>query len=433
MWYVKFQKRCRWLALAGFMLICIFSYGLLMKSIPDKIRIVAGREESFDLKVPVTGKIQFGEMEVFISQTPAIAGEVHTDAEPLKQESINMNERFTLRSFREGEFSISCRLFGIFYLKDVSVEVVSQQEVVPCGVPVGIYVETDGILAIGTGSVTGMDGMSYEPALHIIQSGDYIKTVDRVAVTSKEQLVERVNDSGGATLALGVVRGNELIQLRVTPVQTARDQYRLGIWVRDDLAGVGTMTYYTPDMKYGALGHPVSDVDTNAVIRLKEGLLYETRIVGIVRGEKGTPGELEGMIDYQSGHCLGTVQGNSPTGVYGTLERLPDGVQDAKSVEIGMKQEISTGPAQIISSVSGQRQAYDIEITTLNFNRDNVNKGIQFRVTDERLLRLTGGIVQGMSGSPILQGGKLIGAVTHVFVQDAAKGYGVFIENMLEH
>lgn len=398
MWHFtfqKFQKRCRWLALSGLILVCIFFYYLLMESIPDKIRIVAGREETFDLKVPVTGQVQPGEVPVFTNQSPSVQGEVHTDTRT-PQMTINMNDRFTLSSAREGEFLISCKLFGIIDLKDVSVEVVSEQMVVPCGTPVGIYVKTEGILAIGTSAVTGIDGMSYEPALHTIQSGDYIKTVDNEVITDKEQLVEKVNASGGKTLVLGVQRGDELIQLKVTPVQTSRDEYRLGIWVRDDLAGVGTMTYYTPDLEYGALGHPVSDVDTSTMIRLDEGLLYETRIVGITRGEKGSPGELAGVIDYQPIYRLGTVSGNSQTGIFGTLERIPSGLEDAEMMEMGMKRELEIGPAQIISAVSGERKYYDIEIMALDYNEANENKGIQFQVTDESLLRLTGGIVQGM-------------------------------------
>ncbi len=432
----KFQKRCRWLGLSGLILICIFFYFfyvLMLEAIPDKIRIVAGREETFDLGVPVTGQIQPGEVEVFTNQSPKVSGEVHTNLGDSSPSLINMNDSFTISSAREGEFLISCKLFGIFDLKDVSVEVVGEQMVIPCGTPVGIYVKTEGILAIGTSGVTGIDGMTYEPALHIIQSGDYIKTVDNEVITSKEQLVEKVNASGGNTLVLGVQRGDELIRLKVTPVQTERDEYRLGIWVRDDLAGVGTMTYFTPDMQYGALGHPVSDVDTSTMIRLDEGLLYETRIVGITKGEKGAPGELAGVIDYQPSFCLGTVQGNSQTGIFGTLDRIPSGLEDAQVMEIGMKQELETGPAQIISAVSGEREFYNIEILELDLNSANENKGIQFQVTDQRLLAITGGIVQGMSGSPIIQNGKLVGAVTHVFVQDATKGYGVFLESMMGH
>lgn len=405
--YHKFQKKCRWLVPAGLVSICIFSYFLLMQSIPDKIRIVAGREERFDLKVPVTGEVTDVSLPVFTNQSPVLdKSQVH----------INMNESFTLQSEKEGSFSIVCKLFGIFSLKEVSVEVVNEAMVAPGGIPVGIYVKTDGILVIGTGAVTGMDGMNYEPAYHLVKSGDYIKTVNDEVVTTKEELIEKVNLYGGQDLVLGLMRGGEFTRIRVTPIKTGEDEYRIGVWVRDDMAGVGTMSYYTADLHYGALGHPVSDADTGTSIHLGEGLLYETKIVGITKGEKGKPGELSGVIDYNDKYCMGTVTDNSVTGIYGVLTDIPDALKETEFVEAGLKQEMKTGPAKIISCVSGERKTYDIEITSLDFNSESINKGIQFEVTDPELLEITGGIVQGMSGSPIIQNDKLVGAVTHVCV-----------------
>lgn len=421
--YIKFQKRCRWLALAGLVFICIFSYDLLKESVPDKIRIVAGREETFDLKVPITGEMEESQLEVLTNQSPKVdADKIH----------IDMNQSFTLKSAREGNYSIDCKLFGIFSFKQVDVEVIEEEMVVPCGIPVGIYVKTDGILAIGTGTVTGIDGMNYEPAEHLVKSGDYIKTVNEEAVTTKEELIEKVSQCGESDIVLGLVRNGEYTQIRVKPVKTGEDEYKIGVWVRDDMAGVGTMTYFTSDLTYGALGHPVSDADTSTTIRLGEGLLYETKIIGITKGEKGKPGELSGVIDYETKHCMGTVAGNSESGIYGTLKRIPDSLKDQASVPVGLKQEMEVGPAKIISTVSGERREYDIVITSLDYHSESKNKGIQFEVVDEELLNLTGGIVQGMSGSPILQNGKLVGAVTHVFIQDSTKGYGIFLETMLE-
>ncbi len=422
--YIKFQKRCRWLALAGLVLICIFSYDLLKESVPDKIRIVAGREETFDLKVPITGEMEESQLEVLTNQSPRVdQDKIH----------IDMNQSFTLKSAKEGSYSIDCKIFGIFSFKQVDVEVIKEELVVPCGIPVGIYVKTDGILAIGTGTVTGIDGMNYEPAEHLVKSGDYIKTVNEEAVTTKEELIEKVNQYGDSDIVLGLVRNGEYTQIRVEPVKTGEAEYKIGVWVRDDMAGVGTMTYLTSDLSYGALGHPVSDADTSTTIRLGEGLLYETKIIGITKGEKGKPGELSGVIDYETKHCMGTVAGNSESGIYGELKRMPESLKGETAVPVGLKQEMELGPAQMISTVSGERRTYDIVITSLDYHSESENKGIQFEVVDEALLNLTGGIVQGMSGSPILQNGKLVGAVTHVFIQDSTKGYGIFIENMLKH
>lgn len=422
MQFKKLQRRCGWLAWFGLILVLIFSYFSLIQAIPDKIRIIAGREETFDLRVPVTGVVNDSGVEVFTNQSSGV------DNQNLH---LNMRDSFTLKSGKEGSFSIVCKLFGIFSLKEVSVEVVNEEMVVPCGVPVGIYVKTDGILVVGTGVVTGLDGMNYEPAYHLIKSGDYIKTVNDEVVTTKEELIEKINLYGGQDLNLGIIRNDEYTQIKVSTVSTGLNEYKIGVWVRDDLAGVGTMTYYTSSMHYAALGHPVSDADTSTTIQLGTGHLYETKIVGITKGEKGKPGELAGIIDYQSQYHLGTVLGNSNAGIYGTLERVPSSLEGASYVNVGLKQEVSLGAASIISSVSGERKEYSIEIKEIDYNSGNENKEIQFQVTDLDLLELTGGIVQGMSGSPIIQNGKLVGAVTHVFVQDASKGYGIFIENML--
>ena len=195
--YRKFQKRCRWLAFAGLVFICIFSFYLMNQSVPDKIRIVAGREETFDLKVPVTGELNGSKAEVSVNQSPKVSSDrVH----------IDMNQTFTLKSSKEGKFSIVCKLFGIFSFKEVDVEVINEEMVVPCGIPIGIYVKTDGILAIGTGTVTGLDGMNYEPAYHLVKSGDYIKTVNGEAVTTKEELMEKVSQYGTSDVVLGLVR-----------------------------------------------------------------------------------------------------------------------------------------------------------------------------------------------------------------------------------
>lgn len=181
-----------------------------------------------------------------------------------------------------------------------------------------------------------------------------------------------------------------------------------------------------------ALGHPVSDIDTGTKVALSEGILYEAQVAGITKGEKGHPGEVSGLITYMEQFRLGTVEENTDCGIFGKLERMPEELKEVEYIPIAMKQEVREGKAEIVSYLSGERKTYEIEIIGIDYSSSNVNKGIMFEVTDPELLKLTGGIVQGMSGSPIIQDGKLIGAVTHVFVQDAARGYGVFVEKMLQ-
>ncbi len=428
---LKEQKRKKmryqiWVAraslIAGFCWGVFFTYTVFAEAIPDKIYIEKGEAEIFNFHVPVTGELQQEGVEVFGNQSPAVEEDKIT---------LDLNESFSLKSQEQGKYNMSCKLLGLFHIKDVSVEVMDKEQVVPCGVPVGIYVKTDGVMIVGTGTIVGNDGMSHEPAANLVKSGDYVKTVNDEIVEDKEDLIEKINQCQGEPVILGVLREEEYIHLKVEPVETEENEYKLGIWVRDDLAGVGTLTFYDSQGRYGALGHPVSDMDTGLKVSLNEGILYEAEIAGITKGEKGDPGEISGVITYLDQYKLGTVEENSNVGIYGKLERTPEEDSGSSYFPITLKQNIEKGEATIISSVSGEQKEYTIRILELDYNSEN--KGILFQVTDEELLNLTGGVIQGMSGSPIIQNGAVIGAVTHVFVQDSSKGYGIFIENMLEH
>ena len=415
-WMIRFSLT------AGFCWIIFFSYYAVVESIPDTIRLEKGETGNFDFDLPITGELKQEGIEVFGNQSPTV------DSEKIK---LDLNQSFSLKSQQQGNYVMSCKLFGLFQIKDVSVEVMDKAQVVPCGVPVGIYVKTDGVLIIGTGNVVGSDGMSHEPAANLVKSGDYVKTVNEQVIETKEDLVEKINQCQGEPVILGILREEEYIDLKVEPVKTDEDEYKLGIWVRDDLAGVGTLTFYDEQGDYGALGHPVSDMDTGIKVNMSEGSLYEAEIAGITKGEKGNPGEISGVITYLDQYRLGTVEENTNKGIYGKLEKLPAENGEPSYYPIGLKQTIEEGEATIISSVSGEKREYTINITNMDYNSEN--KGILFQVTDPELLELTGGVIQGMSGSPIIQNGKVIGAVTHVFVQDSTRGYGIFIENMLQH
>ena len=335
-------------------------------------------------------------------------------------------------AYASESYAISYKYLGLIPLKTAQVEVRDPVYVIPGGVPIGIYMETDGILAIGTGKVTGRDGLNYEPAYGFIKNGDYIQKVNGQEVTEKEDLMELVQEAKGQEVVLELVRGEETIQVKVKPVETDTGDYKLGIWVRDNTQGVGTLTFLTEDGQFGALGHGVSDVDTGVLLKLSQGKLYDTNIVDIKKGEKGTPGELSGLIRYRSELECGKLLQNTVVGIFGTAfsrlkEKLPQ-----ETLPIGYKQEIELGEAWVRCSLSGELKDYRVEITEVNNKESDANKGIVLQVTDPELLALTGGIVQGQSGSPIIQNGKLIGAVTHVFIQDPTKGFGIFIENMLE-
>lgn len=242
-----------------------------------------------------------------------------------------------------------------------------------------------------------------------------------------------VEESGGEAVRLTVERNGEIMDLQIKPQRDVNNAYKIGVWVRDNAQGVGTMTYIDNQGNFGALGHGINDVDTSTLMHMEGGMLYETSIIEIKKGEVGNPGEMTGMIVYSDDRILGEIDSNSSRGIFGSCNSRALALGAEEPLPIGLKQEIEKGPAQILCTVDGSPKYYDVEITEIHLDHDNVNRGIELKVVDERLLEITGGIVQGMSGSPIIQNGKFIGAVTHVLVQDSSRGYGIFIENMLEH
>lgn len=402
--YDQFVWQMTWV---GFFLVVAFAIRTFYQAIPEQIYITAGETVSYDFDVPVSIVLKEESAEVFESLTDPI-----------------------MRSTRPA-YTVTCKLFGLFPVKDVEVMLVDRQQVYASGMPIGIYVKTEGILVLGTAKVSDGNGRERQPAQNLVKSGDYIVSLNGEPVYEKEDLIEKIDAYGENREILGLRRNDEYIEVSLMPVETSQGRHLLGIWVRDDLAGVGTLTYYQEDGNFGALGHAVSDGDTGTRMDLSEGWIYEADIIGIKKGENGTPGELSGMIDYSPDYCLGSITENTPLGIRGILQQDSAMRVGGKVYGVCYKQDIRIGTAYILSEVSGELRSYEIEIESLDFSGHEENKGILFRVTDPDLLGLTGGIVQGMSGSPIIQDERIIGAVTHVFVSDASMGYGIFIEKML--
>lgn len=352
---------------------------------------------------------------------------------PSDEIRLKVDEPFSLYAKNLGSYHLGLKLFGKFQFKEIQLDVVDTHYAVPCGVPVGIYLRSNGVLVIGTGRIRCQDGEETEPAYGILQSGDYIEAINGEPLRDKEALITSLNDNGGREALLRVRRDGEELEIRMNPVQAADGNYKLGAWVRDDTQGIGTMTYVDTNGNFGALGHGISDSDTGDVVEIDEGALYETEIMGIEKGSAGNPGVMAGVIYYGPGSRLGSIEANTRVGIFGKVnEKLQKSIS-GEALEIGYRQDVKKGRAWIRSSVSGEPRDYEIEIQRIDYNPIQENKSLVIRIVDEELLKLTGGIVQGMSGSPILQDGKLVGAVTHVFVQDSTRGYGIFVEDMLRH
>ncbi len=333
----------------------------------------------------------------------------------------------------EETYEISYSLLGKIPLKTVSASVVEPATVYAGGSPIGIYLRTDGVLVVGTGVIRAADGSKQCPAENIVKCGDYIKAANGETVSTKEEFVACVGKSGGSDIVLDVEREGEDIELKISPIADENGIYRAGIWVRNDTQGIGTLTYVDEDGHFGALGHGISDVDTGELMEIEDGTLYDAEVISIVKGRQGSPGELAGVIHYSEGYKIGVIEENNQNGLYGTISGFPMLAEQMSRYEVAYRQSVETGPAAILCSVDGICREYSVEIEEIRLNGKDINKGMVLRVTDPELLELTGGIVQGMSGSPIIQNGCIVGAVTHVFVNDPTKGYGIFIENMLEH
>lgn len=300
------------------------------------------------------------------------------------------------------------------------------------GMPVGIYMETDGVMVLNTEKIEGLDGNVYEPAADRVKTGDYIMAVNHQEITGKSDLLELVEEIDGGNVVLTLRRGEDTMDIKISPVEYEPDHYRLGIWVRDNVQGLGTITFLTEQSRFGALGHGISDTDTNMLMTIDSGRVYRTSIKDITKGYSGSPGTMEGIIVYNNYNVLGTIDKNTEAGIYGTIDKIDDLFEEQIPIETASKEEIRTGDAMIRCYIDNEIKEYDIRVTEIDKTDSEINKGLVIQVTDPELLEKTGGIIQGMSGSPIIQDGKLIGAVTHVFVQDSTKGYGIFIENMLK-
>lgn len=324
---------------------------------------------------------------------------------------------------------VTVKLFNLIPVKTVNVTTVDESEVVVLGTPFGLKMFTEGVLVVGFSNVETENGTVNPSADAGIKKGDIILQLNGTAVESNSEVQTIVKNNKEKPINILIKRNGETFMVCVTPKLSKNDNsYKIGLWIRDSSAGIGTLTFYDPknDVLAG-LGHGICDTDTGELLPCEKGQFVGAEIVGIKKSTAKTTGELQGVF---SGGQIAQISDNDITGVYGTdCERGIDGI----AMPIGLKQEITLTKAQILTTLdNGEPKYYECVIKKVYHNDSSKIKNMVIQVTDKELLEKTGGIVQGMSGSPIIQNGKLIGAVTHVFVNDSTKGYGIFVENMLE-
>ena len=369
-------------------------------------------------QLPNTIHIKKGEKISLCYNIPASA--------TINNQKIKLNRTFIFQKCSSGQYEMKTSLFGAIPLKKIKVKVVDGQKVIPSGQVVGIYVETNGLLVIDTDGFTGENGVDHAPSKNKLYRGDYIKKIDGADVLSKKQFIEKINQSNGNSVTLTVSRRSKVLKIKIKPEFSKTDHmYKIGAWIRDNTQGIGTMTYIKKD-SFGGLGHGIYDMDTGKLLKIKGGFLLTPQIYSIKKGKSGTPGEIVGSIEYKEENILGSIKKNTEKGIYGTVSDT-----ESKAYEIGYRQDVKKGKAYILSNLTGSMKKYEIRISKVVPSDTDVLKSMEIEVTDKRLLNLTNGIIQGMSGSPIIQDGKLIGAVTHVFVDDPTKGYAILMETMI--
>ncbi len=393
-------------------------------SLPDEIRLFQGSIEQLRLSMPVTGSIAASNPNVVdINGTSGI------------EANIDFSSPVTINSKQSGETELQLKV-GNVPIKTVKVNVLDEFKVYPGGQSIGVQLQTAGVLVVGHHLVdTGTEKIS-PGELAKIRVGDMILKINGMFINDIEEVGKLVKEAGekNQTLSLLVARGEEKLEVQLTPVHDAKEKaYRMGLYIRDSAAGVGTLTFYDPKSKrYGALGHVISDIDTGKPIVVGDGHVVQSRVTSIEKGMNGAPGEKFAIFQNEK-EKLGNITKNTPFGIFGKMDKYPDNNLVNEPLPIALTEQVEEGPAQILTVVDGQKvEKFDIEIVNVIQQRFPATKGMIIKVTDPRLLEKTGGIVQGMSGSPIIQKGRLVGAVTHVFVNDPTSGYGLFIEWMLQ-
>lgn len=326
----------------------------------------------------------------------------------------------------EDAYDAKVKLFGVIPIATAKVQVADDDYVIAGGFPFGIKIFAEGVLIVGFNDVKTANGLVNPATDAGLQAGDFVLAVEKKPISTNTQLQEQLEASGGNPVTLSVQRQGKNHTVTLTPALAEDGKYKAGMWVRDSTAGLGTMTFYQPASgMYGGLGHAVCDSDTGEIMSVLTGEIVKAEISGIHKATAGTAGEIRGTLLDQV--KMGSILQNCQCGIYGELyDTLPQG----ELIKVARKQEVKTGAASIVSYIEGERRTYACEIEKINLNEDTT-QNLVIRITDEALLAATGGIVQGMSGSPILQNGMLIGAVTHVFVNSPQKGYGVFADTML--
>ncbi|SEF82637.1 SpoIVB peptidase. Serine peptidase. MEROPS family S55 [Caloramator fervidus] len=365
--------------------------------------------------------------------------------------NINANEKDIntssfIRNFVKNEFlykvekkiesqkvDLNIKLLGLIPVKKMTVNVVPEIKLIPGGKPIGVKIQSDGLIVVGFSDIEVDEGYKQSPAaIGGVEIGDIILEAQDKKLENVYDMLDIVKSSNGKEIKIKLKRKENIKVIYLKPIKNKNNEYKIGLWIRDSTSGIGTLTYYDPkNNNFGALGHPINDVDTGILFPIRSGKIFDASIVGIEQGQRGRPGELKGIFLNDS--AIGEIEKNTLCGIYGKLLKVYNNDIYKKPIPIAYQYEVKEGPAKILTTVDGTNvKEYDIVIEKVIQQTKPSSKSMIIRITDKELLKKAGGIVQGMSGSPIIQNGKIVGAVTHVFVNKPDMGYGIYIEWMLK-
>jgi len=421
------QKNKKWMGILLLLLtalvVCSTPFRDL-SSFPRELRIMEGSLEQLRVSMPVMGTL--------VNSNPDI---LHVNGTEAREVSVDLSKPMSVEPRRAGEANLQVKWRNI-PLKSVKVNVLPDLRLYPGGQSIGVKLQTAGVLVVGHHLVNNGKEKVSPGEQAGINVGDMIVKINDMYINDMNEVKKLINEAGKKNTAvqLLVVRGKEKLTLMLHPVRDQKDdEYRMGLYIRDSAAGVGTLTFFDPNTKaYGALGHVISDVDTGQAIVVGDGQIVQASVTSIEKGQSGNPGEKFARF-YNESEVLGNITKNTQFGIFGKMKEAPKRSYYNEPMPIALAEQVEEGPAKILTVVNGQKvEEFDIEIANVVKQHFPATKGMIIKVTDKRLLDKTGGIVQGMSGSPIIQKGKIVGAVTHVFVNDPTSGYGCYIEWMLQ-
>lgn len=394
--------------------------------LPNQVFLTEGNSQTLDFGLPWSLRLtaQSDAAEVLRLNGNSLA----------EQSEYALNQPLTISTGEQGTADLTLNLLGLIPIKNIKVTVSEEKTLYPGGQSIGVMLYTNGALVVGCSDITTENGKTVNPASEAgLLPGDIIEQIGGETIKNADHLSALIQELDEGQMRLTVRRDGELKEIWVTPVRDAQDgSLRLGIWVRDSTAGVGTLTFYDPQTgAFAGLGHAITDVDTGKQLTVKEGEIIQSEIIEVVKGAAGEPGELKGYFDPKT-DVMGIISKNTDYGIYGKANETPDCDWYCNPIQAAARDEVEVGPATLLCTLNSEGvRAYTCRIVQVNQQSAPAPKSFVVEITDEKLLSVTGGIVQGMSGSPVIQNGKLVGAVTHVFVNDPTKGYGIYLDWML--